>query len=182
MGTLVYSMITSLDGYVEDGSGSFAWAQPGPEVFDFVVERTRTVGTSLMGRRMFELMQYWDTDEALEGDEREFALAWQGAEKVVFSTTLPDVGTRRTTLERSFDAEAVSRLVAATDGRVTIDGPTLAAHALRAGIVDEVEQYLLPVAVGGGIPFYPTDLHLGLRLLDSRTFDDGTVWLHYECQ
>jgi dihydrofolate reductase len=182
MGTLLYSMITSLDGYVVDAEGSFDWAEPDREVFEFVTERTRDIGTYLMGRRMYELMQYWDTPEAHAGDEREYAAVWSATDKVVFSTTLQDVTTARTTLQNTFDPDLVARLKSLSSTRLSVEGPTFAAHALRAGLVDEIEQYLVPVVVGGGIPFFPADLSLDLELLDERRFESGVVWLRYGCR
>lgn len=183
MGHLVYSMITSLDGYASDASGSSDWGGAlDPELHDFVSEQSRTFGTYLYGRRMYETMTFWET--ALELPDapdfvRRYAEVWQAATKVVYSTTLEAPTTARTTVERTFDPEAVRAFVDAADHDVTIDGPTLAAHALRAGIVDEVQPYLSPVAVGGGLRFWPEGLRFDLELLDQRSFANGSIWLRY---
>lgn len=183
MGRLIYSMFTSLDGYASDPSGSSDWGGAlDPQLHDFVAEQTRPVGTYLYGRRMYETMSYWET--ALdEPDQPEFvgryAAVWQAASKVVYSTTLEAPTTARTTVERTFDPEVVRAEVAALDHDATIDGPTLAAQALRARIVDEVQPYVAPVSVGGGLRFWPEGLRLDLELLEQRRFGNGTLWLRY---
>jgi dihydrofolate reductase len=183
MGRLIYSMFTSLDGYASDTSGSSDWGGAADaELHDFVSEQTRSVGTYLYGRRMYETMSFWET--ALELPDapefvRRYAAVWQAASKVVYSTTLDAPTTARTTLQRTFDPEAVRAEVAALDHDVTVDGPTLAVHALRAGIVDEVQPYVAPVSVGGGLRFWPEGLRLDLDLLEERRFGNGTVWLRY---
>lgn len=183
MGRLIYSMFTSLDGYASDASGSSDWGGAlDPGLHDFVSEQTRSVGTYLYGRRMYETMSFWET--ALDAPDapafvRTYAEVWQAAHKVVWSTTLDAPTTARTTLERTFDPGAVRARVDALDHDVTIDGPTLAAHALRAGIVDEVQPYLAPVSVGGGLRFWPEGLRLDLDLREERSFGNGTRWLRY---
>lgn len=182
MGRLIYSMITSLDGYASDTSGSSDWGGADADLHTFVAEQMAGVGTYLYGRRMYDVMSYWETaldepDQPPAGQE--FARVWQSAAKVVYSTTLDGPTTARTTVERDFDPVEVRRRVDALDHDVTIDGPTLAAQALRAGIVDEVQPYVAPVVVGGGRPFYPLDLRLDLELLDEHRFTSGSVWLRY---
>ncbi|ACZ22706.1 dihydrofolate reductase [Sanguibacter keddieii DSM 10542] len=179
----MYSMFTSLDGYASDTSGSSDWGGAGdPELHDFAAEQSRGFGTYLYGRRMYETMTFWET--ALDVPDhpdfvRRFATVWQAATKVVYSTTLDETTTARTTLERTFDPVAVRAWVDTLDHDVTIDGPTLAAHALRAGIVDEVHPYVSPVSVGGGLPFWPEGLRLDLDLLDEHRFRGGALWLRY---
>lgn len=183
MGRLIYSMFTSLDGYAADASDSSDWGGAlDPALHDFISEQTRSVGTYLYGRRMYETMSFWET--ALESPDppefvRTYAAVWQAADKVVYSSTLAEPTTARTTVERSFDPEAVRSWVAGLDHDVTVDGPTLAAHALRAGIVDEVQPYLAPVSVGGGLRFWPEGVPLDLELLEQRGFGNGTLWLRY---
>lgn len=184
MGRLIYSMFTSLDGYAADTAGSSDWGGAlDPTLHDFISEQTRSVGTYLYGRRMYDTMTFWETAHELP-DAPEFVLryaeVWQAATKVVYSTTLATPTTARTTVERAFDAAAVRARVDALDHDVTIDGPTLAAHALRAGMVDEVQPYLAPVAVGGGLRFWPDDLRLDLDLREQRTFGNGTLWLRFQ--
>jgi dihydrofolate reductase len=182
---LVYSALTSLDGYVVDAEGHFDWAAPDDEVHAFVNDHERVVGTYLYGRRMYDVMAAWQ-DLAPDGEpagghavSRDFARIWRAADKVVFSRTLDEVRTPRTRLERDFDPKRVRALTAAADRDVSIGGPTLAAEALRAGLVDELHQFLNPVVVGGGTPWLPDGLRLDLELLDERRFRSGVVHLHH---
>ncbi|MHA6668451.1 dihydrofolate reductase family protein [Homoserinimonas sp. A447] len=182
MGKLIYSMITSLDGYVSGPDGSFDWGGADEELHDFVTERMASVGTYLNGRRLYELMVYWETAH-LEPDQPryvvDFALAWQAADKVVYSTTLSEVSSKRTRIERTFDADAVRKLKAESDLDLTIDGPTLAAQAIRAGLVDEYQVYVSPVIAGGGKRFFPDDVSANLELLDDHRLGSGLVYLRY---
>ncbi|MBL0885184.1 dihydrofolate reductase family protein [Myceligenerans indicum] len=185
MGTLRYAAITSLDGYTADADGVFDWARPSPEVHAAVNELERETRVSLLGRRMYEVLKVWQdvTDTLGEAPaapvEREYAEIWRGYDKVVYSTTLPGVDTPRTRLEHSFDPAAVRELVERTEGVVTIGGAGLAAHALRAGLVDEVQLFVSPVAVGGGTAAMPEGLRLNLILDGVDTFSDGVVRLVY---
>ena len=181
MGRLRYGAICSLDGYTVDADGRFDWAAPDAERHSAVNEDQRTVGTYLYGRRMWETMRFWeDPDLTGAGEpETEYAGIWQSADKVVYSSTLASVGTRRTRLERSFDPLAVADLVDSSAADVTIAGPTLAAHAFAAGIVDSVDLYLHPVSVGGGTPALPAGIRVGLTLVDVRRFASGVVHLAY---
>lgn len=180
---LVYSAIVSLDGYHSDRTGSFAWAEPDAQVHRFVNEREKGSTTHLYGRRMYEIMTVWETDPAMAatpGPYADFAAIWQAADKVVYSSTLDAVPTARTRVEREFDPAAVREVVASSAGDVSIGGPVLAAHALRAGLVDELNVYLCPVVVGGGSPYLPEDLRLDLRLREEHRFDGGVVFLRYD--
>lgn len=177
MAKLIYSAIASLDGYVEDAAGAFDWSAPDEEVHAFVNDLERPLSTYLLGRRMYEVLSYWDVDDPDWDDvERDYAAVWRSANKVVYSTTLETVGPRAR-LERSFDPAAVRELVADQD--VSVGGPGLAAHALRAGLVDELRLLVNPVVVGGGTPALPADLRLDLTLLDQRRFGNGVVYLRY---
>lgn len=182
MGRLIYSMLTSLDGYASDAGGSSDWGGADAQVHEFISREMGSVGTYLYGRRMYETMVFWETvleQPDVPGFAREFAEVWQAADKVVYSTTLDAPRSARTRLERDFDPVAVRAFVDGLDHDVTIDGPTIAAHALRAGIVDEVQPLVCPVSVGGGRPFLPTGLRLDLALLDEHRFANGVVWLRY---
>ena len=166
MANLIYSGITSLDGYVVDADGNFDWAAPDAEVHAFVNELERPVGTYLYGRRMYEVMRYWDT--ALEQADQpavaqEYARIWQAADKIVYSGTLTAADTARTRLERTFDPERVRDLKASSAADLSVGGPHLAADALRAGLVDEVWQILAPVLVGGGTAMFPDGSSAGPR-------------------
>ena len=182
MGRLIYSAITSVDGYVADREGNFDWAEPDEEVHRFVNDLERPVGTYLLGRRMYEVLRYWENPPAIAEQPdfvQDFARLWQGAEKVVYSKTLTEVSSRRTRLERNFDPTAVARLKAAALHDLTVGGPTLAGQAINAGRVDEIHLFLNPIAVGGGTAALPADLRLRLELLDQRRFGNGVVYLRY---
>lgn len=182
MARLLYSAIASLDGYVVDAEGTFAWAAPSEEVHAFVNDRERTVGTYVYGRRLYEVMRYWAADDtsadrsAVSADYRQI---WQAADKLVVSTSLTAVDTPRTELVARFDPDALRRRKDTASADLSIGGPTLAAEALRAGLVDEVSLYLHPVSVGGGIPALPRDTSVALRLAEQHTFGDGVVFLRY---
>ncbi|NMC34000.1 MAG: dihydrofolate reductase family protein [Veillonellaceae bacterium] len=182
MAQLIYSVITSLDGYIEDKDGSFDWAAPDEEVHGFINDLERSAGTFLFGRRMYETMKVWETDPSFTADSpilRDYAEIWQAADKIVYSTTLKAVPTRRTRLERTFDAKAIRNLKDSAGCDILIGGPGLAAHAFRAGLVDEIQLFLAPVIVGGGKPALPADVRLELELLEQRRFGSGVVFLRY---
>jgi dihydrofolate reductase len=182
MARLIYTTIASLDGYVNDASGGFEWAAPDAEVHAFVNDLERDVGTYLCGRRLYEVMVYWETaptDDPGGDIGHDYARIWQAADKVVHSRTLDAVTSARTTLERDFDSESVARFVASADRDVSIGGPTLAAVALRAGIVDELRLLTVPVVVGGGTRTLPDGLRLDLELLDLRRFAAGATYTRY---
>jgi dihydrofolate reductase len=182
MGALIYTAITSLDGYIEDDQGSFAWAQPDAEVHAFANDLERTIGTHLYGRKMYETMAVWETlgDEPdIPAAEADYAELWRDLDKVVYSTTLDDVWTSRTRLEHTFDPAAVGRLKEEAAHDLSISGPGLAQHAFRAGLVDEVHVFAFPLIVGGGKPGLPRDVRLDLDLVDERRFANGVVHLHH---
>ena len=185
MAKLIYSAITSLDGYVADEDGKFDWAAPDEEVHGFVNDLERPVGTYLYGRRMYEVMVFWEAAETL-GDQhpvmRDFAAIWQAADKVVYSTTLDAVSSARTRIERDFDPEAVRQMKATAGRDITVGGPDLAAQAIKAGLVDECHLFFTPIVVGGGKQALPSDVRLKLELLDERRFGNGVVHLHYRIQ
>ena len=182
MARLVYSVITSLDGYVADADGGFDWAAPDEEVHTFVNDLERPIGTYLYGRRMYEVMQYWDTAPT-DGDEpaylHDYARIWQAADKVVYSRTVASASIARTRIERELDVEAVRELKATSDSDLSVGGPLLAAAAIKAGLVDELHLLVAPVAVGGGTAAFPAGVHLPLQLVDQRRFAGGMVHLHY---
>jgi dihydrofolate reductase len=182
---LIYTAISSLDGYVADEDGKFDWAEPDPEVHAFVNDLERPVGTYLYGRRMYEVMTGWETDPTLASQSelmRDFAEIWQAADKVVYSTTLERPSTSRTRIERGFEPAAVERLKASAERDLTVGGPTLAAHAFAAGLVDECHLFLAPIVVGGGTRSLPAGVRVGLELLDERRFDSGMVHLRYRAR
>jgi dihydrofolate reductase len=182
MAILSYSMICSLDGYICDTDGNFEWAEPDAEVHAFVNDREREIGTYLYGRRLYETMAVWELEPALAEHSPEmadYADLWKRADKIVYSTTLDDAPTTRTRLARSFDPDEVRTLKADAESEITIGGAALAATALRAGLVDVVGLYVVPVVVGSGTPVFPTDLRLDLELLDQRRFTNGTLYVTY---
>ena len=182
MAKLIYSALTSLDGYVADEHGNFDWAKPSEEVHVFVNDLERPVGTHLYGRRMYEVMAYWETADTVVDQPsfvRDYAEIWKAAEKIVYSRTLAEVSSARTRIEREFDIDAVRQLKATADRDIGVGGPDLAAQAIRAGLVDELHFFLAPVVVGGGKHSLPDDVRLDLELLDERRFANGVVHVHY---
>ncbi len=182
MAKLVYSTITSLDGYIADAAGNFDWAAPDEVVHAFINDLERPIGTYLYGRRMYETMSYWETPPTpADGSPvvQDYAAIWLSADKIVYSQTLDTVSSARTRIERSFDPDAVRRLKATAERDIAVGGAHLAAQAIRAGLVDEWHLFLAPVVVGGGTRSLPDDVHVGLELLDERRFDGGMVHLHY---
>ena len=182
MAKLIYSAIASLDGYIEDEQGKFDWAAPDAEVFEFVSDLERPVGTYLYGRRMYETMVFWET-AGTSGDQpaaaRDFAGIWRSAEKIVYSRTLQTPSSARTRIERDFDPAAIRRLEESSDRDITVGGPGLAGQAMAAGLVDEVQLLLVPVLVGGGKRALPDGVPAQLELLDERRFRGGVVYLRY---
>jgi dihydrofolate reductase len=167
---------------VADEDGNFDWAEPDEEVHTFVNDVERPVGTYLYGRRMYEVMVYWETAHTLGGQPpfiRDYAEIWQAADKVVYSKTLDTVSSARTRIERDFDAEAVRQIKASAGHDISVGGPDLAAQAIKAGLVDELHLFVSPVVVGGGNHFLPKDVRLKLDLLDERRFRNGVVHLRY---
>jgi dihydrofolate reductase len=170
----------SLDGFIADESGNFEWAAPDEEVHRFVNGLERPVGTSLYGRRMYETMVYWETGGDESDIERDFAQIWRSSDKVVYSRTLEKVSSARTTIERDFDPDAVRRLKASATRDISIGGPELAGQALKAGLVDELQLFVVPVLVGGGTKALPAGFAAELKLEEERRFSRGTVFLRYE--
>ncbi len=182
MARLIYMALTSLNGYVSDEGGKFDWAVPAEEVHAFINELERPVGTYLYGRRMYQTMAAWETPATIPDRSPvilEFARIWQAADKIVYSSTLQTVSTARTRLERRFDPEAVRKLKVEATRDITVGGPALAAHAIRAGLVDEYHVFVAPVMVGGGNPYLPVRVRVSLDLMDERGFDNGMVHLRY---
>jgi dihydrofolate reductase len=179
---LIYSVIASLDGYIEDKAGKFDWAAPDEEVHRFVNERERPIGTYLYGRRMYDTMRFWETEEARANQPphvQDYASIWRAADKVVYSRTLDTVSSARTRIERDFDPGAVRRMKAATERDISVGGAELTTIAFKARLVDELQLFLHPIIVGGGKRALPLDVRLELDLLDQRRFANGVVYLHY---
>jgi dihydrofolate reductase len=182
MAKLIYAAISSLDGYVADAEGKFEWSAPDHEVHRFVNDLERPIGTHLYGRRMYEVMRYWETAPTGNDEpsaEQEYATIWQTADKIVYSKSLERASTGKTRIEREFDPEAIQQLKAAAARDISVSGPTLAAQALKLGLVDECHLFLSPIVVGGGNPALPDNVRLVFELLDERRFSNGVVHLHY---
>jgi dihydrofolate reductase len=182
MAKLIYSAITSLDGYVADENGNFDWAAPDEEVHRFVNDLERPIGTYLYGRRIYETMIYWETAHTLPDQPpfiQDFAGIWQAADKIVYSKTLDTPSSARTRIERDFDPDAVRRMKASAERDISVGGPDFAAQAIKAGLVDEYHLFLTPIIVGGGKQSLPDNVRLELELLDERRFGNGVVHLHY---
>jgi dihydrofolate reductase len=182
MGNLIYLMNTSLDGYTDDKDGRFDWTEPSEEYFRFITDLVRGARTLLYGRRMYEAMRVWETDPSLAAESplrRDFAEIWQAADKIVYSRTLETTSTRKTQLVQTFDPEAIRQMKAADEHDILIGGPELAAHAFRAGLIDECHLFLIPILVGGGKSALPDNVRLELELLAERHFRNGTAYLRY---
>jgi dihydrofolate reductase len=185
MAKLIYVANVSLDGYIEDANGRFEWTAPIDEVFIFITDIVRPLGTYLYGRRLYETMAVWETDPTLAGQSElmaDFANVWQAADKIVYSTTMPVVSTTNTRLERRFDPDSVREMKSAASRDLTVGGSALAAHAFNAGLVDECQLFIYPVLVGEGKPAFPTDARVQLDLLEEHRFGAGVVNLHYRVQ
>jgi dihydrofolate reductase len=185
LATLMYTVIASLDGYVEDTEGTFDWAAPDEEVHAFVNDLERPAGTHLYGRRMYETMVFWESPPdltSLPSVEQDYAEIWRAADKIVYSKTLETATSARTRIERDFDPDAVRQLKATATHDLTIGGPALAAQAIEAGLVDEFHLLLVPAIVGGGKTALPDHVRVSLELLDERRFRNGTVYLRYDAR
>lgn len=161
---------------------------PSEEVHAFFNDLVRTVGTSLLGRKMYEVMKVWDTiptegtSGPMDGPSEamnDYAKIWQGTKKIVYSTTLSELAIANATIERSFDPIAIQKLVAESDKDVDIGGPHLAAAAIKAGIVDEYHQIIVPELIDSGNYWLPKDVKAKLTLIDMRKFENGFVHLQY---
>ena len=181
MARLIYSTLASLDGYVADEDGNFDWAAPNEEVHRFVNELERPVGTYLYGRRMYEVMRFWETAGGADQPAfaRDYAEIWRAADKIVCSKTLESVSSARTRIERDFDPEAVRQLKETAERDLSVGGPGLAAQAIEAGLVDEYQLFVAPAVVGGGTGWLPDHVRLDLELLDEQRFESGFVYLRY---
>lgn len=181
MANLRYTGNTSLDGYTVDADGSFDFGPVHEDVLSYITDLERGVSTYLYGRRMYETMRVWEDLPLDDQSEpmRDYAGVWRGADKVVYSRTLQDVTTTKTRLESEFDPESVRAMIENADRPVSIGGPTVAAEAFRAGLIEELHQFVYPIVVGGGTPYLPADVRIDLELLDEHRFDNGVVYLHY---
>jgi dihydrofolate reductase len=182
MAKLIFSAITSLDGFIEDEEGKIGWGAPDEEVSSFVNDLERSVGTYLYGRRMYETMVYWETVPTPANElssERDFTELWRAADKIVYSKSLDAVSSDKTRLERTFDPSVIQEMKASEERDITVGGPNLASQAFKAGLVDECQLFLTPTVLGGGKPSLPSSVRLDLELLSERRFRSGVVFLQY---
>ena len=182
MADLIYTSNVTVDGFIEDDRGSFDFTNPDDDVFAFITGLERSAGTYLYGRRMYETMAVWETDPGLGAQSElmaDFANMWQAADKVVYSTTLEEVATAKTQLERGFDADAIRTMKASATGHLTVGGANLARQAFEAGLIDECRLFICPVLVGGGKPALPRDIRVDLELIDEQRFSSGVIYLRY---
>ncbi|HVX58106.1 MAG TPA: dihydrofolate reductase family protein [Candidatus Saccharimonadales bacterium] len=188
MGRLIYLFTTSLDGYVADKDGDFSWAAPTEERHAYINDILSNVGTVLMGRNLYQTMKVWDdiptegTGGAMDGPSKamnDYSKIWKAANKIVYSTTMNDVTIANAKIEKSFDVEAVKKMIADSDRDVDIGGPHLAASAIKADIIDEYHQFIAPIILGEGNFWLPGGSRNKLELVSTHTFDDGVVHLHY---
>jgi dihydrofolate reductase len=189
MGKLIYLITTSMDGYVADEKGDFSWGMPSEEVHTFVNDTLSNVGTVLMGSKLYETMKVWDdiptegvSGPYMDGPSQamnDYAKIWKAASKIVYSTQLTEINIANAKLERSFEPSAVQKLVAESDKDTDIGGPHLAGEAIKAGIVDEIHQIIVPVVIGGGNPWLSAGLHAKFEIADTRQFENGFVHLHF---
>ena len=179
---MIYASNMSLDGWTEDTDGGFDWAPPDDDVFASITDLMGSAGTYLYGRRMYEVMAVWETDPTLGAQSAlraRYAAVWQAPDKIVYSSTLTAPSTVRTRLERTFDPDAVRTLKATAERDLLVGGPTLAAHALGAGLVDELQLFVWPLLLGGRNPALPSDVRADLELLDRHELGNGVVHLRY---
>jgi dihydrofolate reductase len=182
VGTLIYATNTSLDGYIEDANGSFDWSTPDQEVHEFYNGLMADIDVQVLGRRLYQTMAVWETDPTLAAGSPTlagFATAWVDSDKLVVSSSLAEPVTSRTQILSTFDADRIAEVKDATPGHLLIGGAELAGHAFRAGLIDQVQLMISPVAVGAGKPALPTDLRVHLELIEERRFPSGTVRLAY---
>jgi len=182
LANLIYTAITSLDGYVADKNGNFDWAAPDEDLHRFVNDLERPIGTYVYGRRLYEVMVFWETAHTLRDQPafiQGYADIWTAAEKIVYSRTLDRVSSARTRIEREFDPATVRQMKARAERDITVGGPDLAAQAIKAGLVDEFHFFVTPVVVGGGKQSLPDDVRVKLELMAEHRFSSGVVHLHY---
>jgi dihydrofolate reductase len=179
---LIYSMSTSVDGFIADREGGFDWTPPTEELFRFHTALVSELGGYLIGRRLYETMLVWETDPSLRDSElgAAFADVWCAIPKVVFSRTLDSVRGNARLAEASL-AEEVAAALDATDKDVSIGGAGLAAAAIELGLVDELRMFRYPIVVGGGTPYLPPVTEdIRLDLIETRTFNSRVIYERYQ--
>jgi dihydrofolate reductase len=184
MGRLIYSMSVSLDGFVETATRSLDWVLVDEELHSLFNDEAREMSAFLYGRRLYEVMvDYWptaETDPSATPAMLEFARIWKDKPKIVFSGTLERVEWN-SRLVQADAAEEVARLKAKPGFDMDVGGPNLASTLMRRGLIDEYRLFVHPVILGAGTPFFAAlDDRIGLKLLETRSFGSGVVYLRYE--
>ena len=184
MGRLFYTASVSLDGFAADANGGLDWSVPAESVFDFHVQRMAAVSTEILGRTTYQLMQYWQTfdDPAGSAAEFEFADRWREIDKIAASSTmtLADLGDSKDRLVADLSLGEIAAIAKDAAGEVAIFGPTTAAPAIGAGLVEVFEFFTIPVILGAGLPALSAGTRLDLKLTDQHTFDNGVIYTRYE--
>ena len=184
MGKLIYNLNVSLDGFIETVDHRLDWSVVDEELHTWFNDRSCSLDAELYGRRIYELMAaYWPTagsDPSMSEPEREFARIWNAKPRIVFSTTLDSVGPG-CRLMKGDVADRLAEIRAEFSGDLGVAGATLASAFIERGLVDEYHLVVHPVILGAGRPFFPAlRERIGLRLLETRTFASGVVYLGYE--
>jgi dihydrofolate reductase len=180
---VIYSMSVSLDGFIAGPDGDISWTAPDAELFRFHIEQTRPTAAHLCGRGLYEAMLVWETAEQTMSDEAdlEFARIWRPIPKVVFSRTLHSVAGNARLAADDITTEIARLRDQPGVGEVAIGGAGLAAAAIAEDLIDEYRQFVNPVILGGGTPYFtPLTKSLDLRLTESRTFNSRVVYLRYQ--
>jgi dihydrofolate reductase len=183
MRKVIYSMMVSLDGFVEGPNRELDWPIIDEELHTFINNQLSEFDTSLYGRRMYEVMMYWetaDTNPSAPEYELEFARIWKRTPKIVFSKTLEQVqGNAR--LVRDNLAAEITKLKQQPGQDIDIGGATIASTLIQLGLIDENQLFIHPVVLGSGMPFFPAlGDKINLRLVETRTFGSGVVYLRYQ--
>jgi dihydrofolate reductase len=182
MRNVIYSMTTSLDGYIAGPDGDFGWSEPDEELHWFHNEQVRELGGHLLGRRLYETMVYWETadqDPTAREVSLDFARIWQALPKFVFSTTLEAVEGNSTLLTDGV-ADEVARLKAQDGKDLGVGGAGLAGALAKLGLIDEYRLFVAPVVVGGGTPYFPAlEKPINLELVETRTFSSPALYMRY---
>ena len=181
MARIVYSMMVSLDGFIAGPNGDIGLPVPEAALHQHFNEMMEQTSMELCGRRMYEVMRFWDSPEREASDsriERDFARAWQETPKIVFSTTLREVGPNARLVNSDAKNEEAS-LKLKTDGYISVAGANLAAHLARANLIDEYRLYMHPVVLGGGKPYFQSGLSLALKPLGTESLPQGVTLLRY---
>ena len=182
MSKLIYFMPASLDGFIAGENDNMDWSVPDEEVSTFINDLLRPIGTYLYGRKIYQTMTIWETPDAIPGRTPamlDFGRIWQAADKIVYSRSLEAVSTPKTRLEREFEPQAVRDLKTQLPHDISVEGPNLAAQAIRAGLVDEYHLLVVPMMLGGGKRVLPDNAGVKLDLMDERRIGKGWVYLRY---